>query len=390
MTSIADKLNQSRGIGRGFDFLRVFLAAMVVFVHSYLVTGNNPDADQSLWFVNYFVLAMFFSLSGFLITGSALRLKLSEFLTNRFLRIVPALGMDIVLSALVLGPLLTSYALANYYTDSAFLKYFFNIVGFPQYMLPGVFSGHPWPQVNISLWTVPWEISCYVIMSLLIVFNLLNRTVLMFAIAAALTVTGVVIVALEHGFPFHCDVNRVVHYFLAHTGSRLIICFLLGVIAFQHRAQIPYSKTLFAACLVWCVGLATFVKAGGFMALCPIMNVFAALPLTYIMVFIGVSDMPRLPLMHRGDYSYGIYLYGFPIQQMVVSLLPGDSSGLRNFVVSVPFILAFAMLSWHGIEKPILKLRSKFSFVAKQRLAARPQPQAGVEAPCGALAGAGR
>jgi peptidoglycan/LPS O-acetylase OafA/YrhL len=91
------------------------------------------------------------------------------------------------------------------------------------------------------------------------------------------------------------------------------------------------------------------------------------------MVFVGVSKIPRIPVLHRGDYSYGIYLYGFPIQQMVFSMIPGAKSPVENFVASMPFIIGFAMLSWHGIEKPILRLRSKFFFVAKERLAETPQ-----------------
>jgi peptidoglycan/LPS O-acetylase OafA/YrhL len=373
MTSIGDKLEESRGIGPGFDFLRLFLATLVVFSHAFVVTGSSPESNQAMWFVTYFVLAMFFSLSGFLITGSALRLKLSDFLTNRFLRIVPALGMDIVLSALVLGPLVTSYATGDYFSNASFFKYFFNIVGFPHYVLPGVFTSHPWPQVNISLWTVPWEISCYVIMSLLIYFTLLTRIFLIASIVAAITLTGCVIVGLDHGFPVYYAVNPVVHYFLGQTGSRLIICFLLGILFFQRKSAIPYSKKLFVACIIWCLALAVFVKAGSVMASCPIMNVFAAVPVAYIMVFVGVSKIPRIPVLHRGDYSYGIYLYGFPIQQMVFSMIPGAKSPVENFVASMPFIIGFAMLSWHGIEKPILRLRRKFFFVAKERLAETPQ-----------------
>jgi peptidoglycan/LPS O-acetylase OafA/YrhL len=226
-------------------------------------------------------------------------------------------------------------------------------------------------------------------MSLLIFFNMLGRTGLISSIAAAIAVIGCVIVGLDHGFPVHYDINRVVHYFLGQTGSRLIICFLLGIISFQHRNAIPYSKRLAAACFVWCLALAIFIKAGSIMASCAMMNVLAAAPLTYLMAFIGVSRIPKIPVLHRGDYSYGIYLYGFPIQQMAFALLPGDKSPMNNFVASFPFIIGFAMFSWHCIEKPILKLRSNFSFVAKDRLVETPQRESDV-VPMGTLAGQGR
>jgi peptidoglycan/LPS O-acetylase OafA/YrhL len=88
----------------------------------------------------------------------------------------------------------------------------------------------------------------------------------------------------------------------------------------------------------------------------------------YITAFLGVSKLPRLPLFSKGDYSYGIYLYGFPVQQVVRHLLP-NAALLVQFAVALLLITVFAALSWHWIEKPLLKLRSRFSFVARQRLA---------------------
>lgn len=361
MISIGSILDRDGGIGGGFAFLRVFLATLVVFYHSFVVVGGDPLSQQELWFIGYSVLAVFFSLSGFLITGSALRLSLPNFLLNRSARIVPALAMDIVLSALILGPIVTTVSTADYFSDISFYKYFFNILGFPHYVLPGVFTTHPWPQVNISLWTIPWEISCYIIMASLIYLRMLNRTFVIMSMAAAITMVGVIIVGLDHGFPVHYQVHRVIHYFLGGTGSRLVICFLLGILFFQYRHSIPYSWTLFAICVLWCLGLAAFVRPYSIMSLAPIMNVFAAIPMVYITIFLGMTRIPELPILRHGDYSYGIYLYAFPIQQVVYALHPGKFP-IANFCLSMPFVLAFAMISWHLVEKPILAYRKKFSF----------------------------
>jgi peptidoglycan/LPS O-acetylase OafA/YrhL len=75
-----------------------------------------------------------------------------------------------------------------------------------------------------------------------------------------------------------------------------------------------------------------------------------------------------LPIFSKGDYSYGIYLYGFPVQQVVFALVPGYGPGL-NFLLAAPLIVGMAAISWHGVEAPILRLRRNFSFVAQQRLA---------------------
>jgi peptidoglycan/LPS O-acetylase OafA/YrhL len=82
-----------------------------------------------MWFVGYSILPMFFALSGFLVSASALRLPLREYILNRAFRIMPALGVDVALSALVLGPLFTTLALVEYFTSSGFFVYFFNIIG---------------------------------------------------------------------------------------------------------------------------------------------------------------------------------------------------------------------------------------------------------------------
>jgi peptidoglycan/LPS O-acetylase OafA/YrhL len=85
----------------------------------------------------------------------------------------------------------------------------------------------------------------------------------------------------------------------------------------------------------------------------------------YIVCFVGLSDMPRLPYFSNGDYSYGIYLYAFPIQQVLISLFPVLHSWPLHFVASVVCATLFATFSWHLIEKPILGMRKHFSFAAR-------------------------
>ena len=108
-----------RGLGPGFDFLRIALAFSIVLAHSFLLTGNDEFFRSTpLWFAEYALVPMFFALSGFLIAGSAQRLSLKNFLLNRGLRIVPALAVDIVVCALIIGPLLTPVALSAYFSSA--------------------------------------------------------------------------------------------------------------------------------------------------------------------------------------------------------------------------------------------------------------------------------
>src|SRR5260370_16315295 len=109
MKTIGSVLEGNRGIGKGFDFLRIFLATLIVLNHSFLIIeGDYHSFDTyKLWPIFSNIVPMFFALSGFLITGSAQRLKLKDFLINRGIRIVPALTLDILVSSLFIVPPLT-------------------------------------------------------------------------------------------------------------------------------------------------------------------------------------------------------------------------------------------------------------------------------------------
>ena len=164
-------MSEVGGFGPGFDFLRIALALGVMLWHSLAAVDGNTLAgkDTPAWLAVYAILPMFFALSGFLVTGSAMRLPLSQYILNRVFRIVPALGVDILLSALILGPIFTAFTLADYFGGEQFGRYFLNIIGIIHYQLPGVFLDNPLGGVvNGSLWTVPYEILCYVLMSVMI------------------------------------------------------------------------------------------------------------------------------------------------------------------------------------------------------------------------------
>ena len=204
MKSFGNVLDDSNGLGRGFDFMRIALSLAVVTRHVIslarpVVAGANPGADTGFgfgldWIVSYSILIMFFGLSGFLISGSAMRLTLKNFLINRGLRIFPALAVEVILSAMVLGPIFTSLPLAEYFTDHKLFLYFTNLLGFVYYFLPGVFNGE-W--VNGSIWTVPYEMGCYAIISVLIYYQLLRRRWLIVGISVAIGIVEIALALLD-------------------------------------------------------------------------------------------------------------------------------------------------------------------------------------------------
>jgi peptidoglycan/LPS O-acetylase OafA/YrhL len=382
MKTIGSMLDRQKGFGPGFDFLRVALATGVVAWHThYVLSGNLPgsvNADQTwlVWFPGYAILVMFFALSGFLIAASGLRLSLKNFLINRGMRIIPALAVEVVLSALILGPVFTTLPLSDYFASLHTYQYLTNIVGLINYFLPGVFVGNPAPEVNNSLWTVPFEYACYAVMAAFIVFGLLRKPALIMAGALLLVGVGLAMIVAGYAAPAQSiptagATQPLLTKLFGATlflgrGSRLLVSFMLGIAIFLYRDKLPYDWRLFAACVVLCVVAAVLGPAPWMTQ--PLLNAVVCPALVYITAFLGVSKLPRLPLFSKGDYSYGIYLYGFPVQQAVKTLLP-VADPFVQFAVAMVLITLFAAFSWHVIEKPILKLRRRFSFVARERLA---------------------
>jgi peptidoglycan/LPS O-acetylase OafA/YrhL len=377
--TIGSRLDASRGLGEGFDFLRIFLALLVVTWHTpAAANGGTFNFTRFLWIGDYAIVTVFFALSGFLVAASALRLSLANFLINRALRILPALAVEIVLSALILGPLFTKLPLGEYLSSPKTLHYFSNIVGLINYSLPGVFVDHPNDTVNVSLWTVPYEITCYVMAAGLISFALLKRPWAVVALALFILAVGLGLMAVGFSEPPHGHLDALIdHVFYGH-GSRLYIAFNAGIAAYLYRYKLPYSPKLFAGCALWCVGVALL---GHTQYPFPEIDLLIIAPLTYVTAYLGVSKLPRLPFFHKGDYSYGVYLYGWPVMQAMRGWFPtvGRNPPLLWLISIVP-ILAIAVFSWHVVEKPVVRLRKKFSFVARQRLAEAP--------PTPALAGA--
>jgi peptidoglycan/LPS O-acetylase OafA/YrhL len=376
MTTIGSALDRNKGFGPGFDFMRIFLALSILCWHCGLVAVSDSwAAVQRLWFVEYSLVPMFFALSGFLITGSGLRLSLGNFLINRGLRIVPALALEIAFSALLIGPLFTSLPWHDYFTSPMFLAYLLNIVGFIHFYLPGVFTHHPSTVVNASLWTIPYELICYVLMAVLILTGGLRRARVVAAAAFGLMVMAVIVRSIP-GMEVTFDnqgttlFDKTIRFLFTGEQARLLPCFLLGVLSYQIRHHLPYDRRLFALGLAACL-LAAVLGSFGLMDNASFRIVMLPV-LVYITVFVGVTPIPKLPVFSRGDYSYGLYLYHMPFQQIIYALIPG-LSWVALFALSAPLATLVAMFSWHGVEKPILRLRKRFSFVARERGAADPQ-----------------
>ena len=287
------------------------------------------------------LVPMFFALSGFLVTGSAFRTKsVLLFLSFRSLRIVPALFVEVSLSALVLGPLLTDVPLSRYFSDHKFFNYFGNIIGRVRFELPGLFLDNPVPEiVNRNLWTLPPEFYCYLIIAAMIITRFLFDRVkfsVLFAIATLALIFSNLFSLYEENIT---SAPTIVYYFFC------------GAVTYHWREYIPYNRWIFLTSLG--AVYFHFLSYNGYVLIFPLF-------LTYVIVYLGLTEFPRVKFLQSGDYSYGIYLYGFPISQALVAVIPQlRGHGILVSATAIPLTFAFAALSWHFIEKPVLALKRR-------------------------------
>jgi len=339
------KLDRARGRPSGFDYMRLVLSIGVVCIHSGL-TAYGTDVHMWTSFTRPFVriiLPMFFALSGYLVAGSLLRsTSLVPFVAFRVLRIYPALSVEVLLSAFIIGPLLTAAPLAHYFHDPQFREYLLNITGDIHYRLPGLFAHNPYPDiVNAQLWTVPFELLCYVAIVVLALLGLRRRRVLAPLSVVLLTAAYTVLKVYQaHGFPAPI-IGRV-------SGLFLLVSFLSGVGLFLYGDRVPWSARLCAASGLIAAALLSVVPNGDY-----IMAPFAA----YFTISLGLTNPRKLGILRGADYSYGIFLYGFVIQQLLMALMPSARLWWLNILLSVPCAALFAAASWHFVEKPALKLK---------------------------------
>ncbi len=361
MRTIGQIMDENDGVGPGYDMMRVFLAFAVIFRHCFPISYGDLAARSSgpLWTATMAIVPIFFALSGFLVTGSALRLTLGKFLVSRVLRIVPALLVDTLVTILVIGAIFTTVPLGEYASSGQTHAYLWNILGFIHYYLPGVYENNPLPGVvNGALWTIAPELGCYVAISALIVVGWVKdwKKVLVIALAsmAAILLADAMLGTLP----------KFVRALAAHPGAVLVPSFLVGAAFYLKRHSIPYSPLLFIVCIA-IVAASGFVLPESTFSVMPAWTVCTIPVYAYITVFLGATRLPLPPLFRKGDYSYGIYLYGFPIQQAIVA-----ATGIRDafllFALTVPVVTAMAMFSWHLVEKPMLRFRKAFSMAAKR------------------------
>jgi peptidoglycan/LPS O-acetylase OafA/YrhL len=324
--------------------LRFLAALMVIYGHSYGITKlpHQMDLIQRYLRITYsgaVGVDIFFVISGFLVTASYLnRRHWPEFMKARCLRIFPGLIVCMLATVFLLGPLVTTLSPVAYLTNPELYEYLIRNVTLVSlhFRLPGVFEHLPQDGVNGSLWTLPAEFALYLILSVFGAVGILfsRKGYLPFILLMCALAVGM-------GLEIHFFENKLRYL-------RLFLLFATGSAMRVYSDRIPLSTWILAAFTAVMVLARLELPLRYFDWVFTPWLVYAAFWFAYV---------PNLHFFNRvGDYSYGLYIYAFPIEQalrqFIPSILPLELFGLASLLT-----LVCAMLSWHFVEQPALKLK---------------------------------
>jgi len=325
-----------------FTLLRLVLAVMIVVTHCYGIASNEYEMpalmNHKVW--GSIRLNMFFFISGYLVTASAFQSKnIFSFLMKRVLRIYPALIILVLITVFIIGPLFSSLHVKDYFSDSQTWRYLSSMSAFHiEYYLPGLFEKNTVKTVNASLWTLTLELKLYLLLLLSIVSGFLfTKYYKWFALISsvgfiALALTGFTIVGTSYDSAIW----------------QLAAIYQLG----SFLQVIKISKRQMLICLAASF-VFLFVRSIFFLS----HRIFIDEVLFYSFLTLVLAYYPNPGFRLKNDYSYGLYLYGFPVQQIILQLSEDKIHPALDVLLTLLIAGCMALLSWKFIERPALDLK---------------------------------
>jgi peptidoglycan/LPS O-acetylase OafA/YrhL len=332
--------------GNNFDAIRLTMALLVVWSHSFALHLGSERTEwislllNGVYNAGNLAVMAFFVISGFLITQSFERSKtLRRYLTKRVRRIYPGYLVATSICAFLIAP-----RFGGVFPDVA------KTLGLNLLLrneVPNAFATNPNQAVNGSLWSIPFEFWCYLGVALLGVLSLATKRWLLVALLLIFMLARIA-----------CDLMHVtpgVGYFGVIFGwpyewTKIGPSFLLGMIAYAYRQELPRSAALLFGLVLTSIA-ACHLNAN-------VANMLVAPTLAYGVFMVAFTDRIAVHEATRyGDFSYGTYLYAFPIQQMLEATVGRGWSMPVFIAVSFLLSLVSGVLSWHLIERWFLPRR---------------------------------
>ena len=331
-----------------FDWLRLLAAITVIYGHAFPLTNTLSllILDNS---IQAFAVKIFFVISGYLICLSWMAdPSPHRYLAKRLLRIIPGLVVVVTLAAVVVGPVFTTLPLHAYFSSPDFFNYFKNIILYPKYNLPGVFDYLPYKiAVNGSLWSLPVEFLMYLVLPIILMVSSIARARWLLALLVIMLCTASLIFLRS---PFYTLPREV--FYGSSMRSALDVCpyFLIGASYAYYRFErfLNIEIALVAVCTLALLQPTSIgVSELGLYFIAP-----------YAILSFAVSGDQLFSMVGRyGDFSYGLYLYGFLIEQVFNQIFHGTLTPTEDTLYALPTALLCSAISWHLIERPALALK---------------------------------
>jgi len=352
--NLADGL---RGHSNSFGILRLVLASAVVFSHAFYLGGWGEDpllsVVQRQESIGGLAVLGFFAISGYLITKSGANADWLQFIWRRVLRIFPAFWLVLLVAAFVVGPIAWAFIerrdLADYYqwgpgSPWAYLIANWNL-SIGQWGIWDIFATTtPYgPALNGSLWTLTYEWGSYLIIWVLVIFGVLKRA----AIVVPILTAFYVILEIAHKV-VPGSAAQIVPYFGDHYRISLPLIFLYGACLALYSRKIPLDWRF--ALLATLMVLAS-LRFGG-------LTVIGYPAIAYLVMWLAAALPASLHWIGaKNDYSYGMYVYGFLVQQFTAALGWYRWGYVPWVAVTLVITFGCAWLSWHLVEKRALQLK---------------------------------
>jgi peptidoglycan/LPS O-acetylase OafA/YrhL len=319
------------------NFLRLILAGLVIVSHTWPSGGFGKDPRLGDLPLGSWAVAGFFAISGYLVTGSRMRLTLDQFMLRRALRIYPGFWVCLLVVAFVFAPLGALVAGTSFnLKDAASFVWSNSTTVMFQQRIGGELGGVPYPNLwNASLWTLLHELTCYVLMGVALTWGWARRDLIRTAVGVFAAVTILNVASAQVGLArgtYGSDLLRLAVYFAA--GSLL---WSLG-----DRVRVTRWWVIGSLCSL------------GLFAIFGVVDLFGALPLTYLMLAFGAWCPIRWGVSR--DLSYGVYVYAWPVQQMLALTGVQRFGPLVFILTAVALVVPLAWLSWTLVERPALRL----------------------------------
>ncbi|WP_461044009.1 acyltransferase family protein [Spirosoma harenae] len=327
-----------------FDFIRFVLAFVVLLRHLVELMEENRISWLQKYLDSYSAVTGFFIISGYLITKSYKNSdRLSSYLQKRVRRILPAY-IVFVLLATIFFSLSSDLSLIGYFTSKQLYSYFLSnlfFLNFLQPTLPGVFVTNPQPAINGALWTIKVEVLFYLSLPILLYYTDKYRSynrIILLAILYTLSLT--------YKYYLSNSSNDFL-LFLSRQTPGFYCYFICGISFYYYRDfYINKNQTLLLILSICIFSLEYSVD----------LEILRPLCFTVILIYVAYNFPAFNNFGKYGDFSYGIYIYHFPIIQIFIHYNIFDKIKLYpSIVLLIITVLFIAILSWNFIEKPWLK-----------------------------------